>query len=127
VAAILLAGGVATFVATGVLPVLIGFGTMGALLLFAGERAQVQVSSFGLKSVPPFGRSRSYPWSDIGGFVAHRIPGGRGGWVVYVDVADRWFGLPATRRGGFSARSQAAVERLVEKLNAEFERARGYR
>src|SRR5438045_2595662 len=69
----------------GVLPLIV-FGAMGALMLFAGERTEVQISPHGVKAVPSFGRARSYPWSDIDAFVAQRISGGYGAWVVSMSV-----------------------------------------
>jgi hypothetical protein len=119
-----LALGVAFFVPTRAVVFLVLFGGMGALFLVAGERRQVRVSSRGVVSVPPLGRSRSYAWSDIGGFVAHRYVARYSGWVAAMLVHDRWVNLPATQHGSLGERSRAAVQDMVDRLNAELERAR---
>ena len=116
---VFLAIGVVGFAASGVVLPLIVFGALACLMLFAGERVAVHVSSQGVTSVPPFGRARSYPWSDIDEFVARRIPGGYGAWVVSMRVRDDWVDLTATRRGGFGRRSRGAVEQQAEELSAE--------
>jgi Bacterial PH domain len=114
-----LAVGVVGFAASGVVLPLIAFGALACLMLFAGERAAVEVSSQGVRLVPPFGRARSYPWSDIDGFVARRIGGGYGAWVVSMKVKDDWVDLTATRRGALIGRSRRAVEQQAEEMNAE--------
>ncbi len=119
--------GIVGFAASGVILPLIVFGVMGAGMLVAGERTKVQISPGGVTSTPPLGRARSYPWSDIDGFVAQRIPGGYGGWTVLMNASDRWVALIATRRGGLGRGSRAAVEELAEQLNADLARARGRR
>jgi len=114
---VFLAIGVVGFAASGVVLPLILFGALACLMLFAGERTAVHVSSQGVTAVPPFGRARSYLWSDIDEFAARRIPGGYGAWVVSMRVRDDWVDLTATRRGGFTRRSRAAVEEQVEELS----------
>jgi len=122
--AVFLAIGIVLVVSSGVVLPLILFGGFAAGTLFAGERTRVEISPAAVTSIPPFGRPRSYAWSDIGGFVAQRIPGGYGGWAVFMNVDDRLVDLTATRRIGFGRRSKTAVESLAEQLNADLARAR---
>ena len=117
--AVFLAIGIVAVVSSGVVLPLILFGAFAGGTLWAGERTRVEVSSAGVTSIPPFGRPRSYAWSDIRGFVAQRIPGGYGGWAVFVNVNDQLVDLTATRRTGFGRRSKAAVESVAEQLNAD--------
>ena len=121
---VFLAIGIVGFAASGVILPLIVFGGLAALTLFAGERIETEVSSDGVKSVPPFGRAQSYPWSDIDAIVARRIPGGYGSWVVSMRIGDQWVDLTATRRGGLRTRAQATVEHYAQELSAELGRAR---
>jgi hypothetical protein len=124
VAAVFVAIGVVGFAVYGVVLPLVFFGGMGGLIAWAAERTKVQVSSRGVTSVPPFGQPRSFPWSDIDGFVAQQIAPGYGGWMVAMSVRDEWVPLNGTRRGwGFKGRSRRAVEGLAEELNAERRRA----
>jgi hypothetical protein len=117
--AVFLAIGIVAVASSGAVLPLILFGVFAAGTLRAGERTRVEVSSAGVTSVPPFGRPRSYPWSDVGAFVAQRLRGGYGGWAVFMNVNGRLVDLTATRRSGFGRRSKAAVESLAEQLNAD--------
>jgi hypothetical protein len=115
--------GVVGFAASSMILPLVVFGAMGAMMLVAGERTKVQISSHGVTSIPPFGRSRSYQWSDIDAFAAQRIPGGYGSWAASMRVSGGWVYLAPTRRGGLRRRSKRAVEQVVEQLNADLRRA----
>jgi hypothetical protein len=120
---IFLAIGIVSSAASGVVLPLVPFGVLAGLIMVASERTKVETSSHGVKSVPPYGRAREYPWSDIESFVAQRASGGYGGWIVSMRVTGGWVGLIATRRVGFGKRSKGAVEDMAEHLNAELTRA----
>jgi hypothetical protein len=124
IAAFCVAVGIA-FVATGVILLVIVFTAMGVLFLVAGERRRVRVSPQGVTSVPPLGRSRSSPWSDIDGFAARRYSGKYPGWVVSMSVHGTWIELPATRIASSSSKSRGVVEGFAAQLNEELRRARG--
>jgi hypothetical protein len=115
--------GIVSSAASGAVLPLVPFGVLAGLILVAGERTKVEISSHGVKSVPPYGWARDYPWSDIESFVAQRTSGGYGGWIVAMRVTGGWVGLTATRRVGFGKRSKGAVEDIAEHLNAELNRA----
>ena len=124
VASVFLAIGIVGLAASGMILPLIVFGGLAALTLFAGERTETEVSSDGVKSVPPLGRAQSYPWSDIDAIVARRIAGGYGSWIVSMRIGDQWVDLTATRRGGLRMRARATVEHYAQELSAELSRAR---
>lgn len=126
VAAFFVAMGIA-FIATGPLLLVIVFAAMGVLFLVAGERRRIRVSSDGIRSVPPLGRTDDYAWSDIDGFVARRYVAKYSGWVASMSVNGRWIDLPATRRASLSARSERAVQGVVELLNEDLHSAMGGR
>lgn len=127
VAAFFLAIGVVFFVVGGVVVLLVVFGAMGGLFLVAGERRRVRVTSEGVTSVPPLGRSRSFPWSSIDGFAARPYFAKYSGWVVSMSVQGTWIDLEGTRRASTNARARAAVDATVERLNRDLADARGRR
>jgi hypothetical protein len=92
-----------------------------ALLVLCTERAGVQVSSEGIRSVPVIGRARTFAWSEITGFAVGKVPGGYGGPVVAMSLTNRTVFLTPTeyRFGG-----KRAVELICGELNTELRRAR---
>jgi hypothetical protein len=123
VGAVFLAIGVVGLAGSGTILPLLVFGGLAALTLFAGERTKTEVSSDGVKSVPPLGRAQSYPWSDIDAIVARRIPGGYGSWVVSIRIGEEWVDLTATRRGGLKTRARTTVEHYAQELNGELRKS----
>ena len=125
--AFFLALGVAFFAAVGSIVLLIVLGATGLVFLVAGERRRIRVTAEGVVSVPPFGRARTYPWSEIDGFIAQQYVARYSGWVVAMHARDRWVNLPATQIANVNAKSHATVAGLAQQLNLELERARGSR
>ncbi len=91
------------------------------VLVLGSERSGVRVSSDGIRNIPLIGRRRLYRWSDINGFAVGKVPGGYGGSVVSMSLANRTVYLTATeyRFGG-----KRAVEKICQELNTELQRAR---
>ncbi len=81
------------------------------LLLLGTERSGVRVSSDGLTNVPLIGRRRLYRWSDINGFAVGKVPGGYGGPVVSMSLANRTVYLPRLSTGSAaSVRSKRSAK-----------------
>ncbi len=117
--------GIAAFVATtdvgAGLGVLVVFIVCGIPLLVLSERAGVFVTPAGLRNVPLFGRSRTYPWDRVAGFTVRPLHEMRfDGFVVIASRPGRSVPLMATAR---RRRQRDAVQRMCDELNADLDRA----
>ena len=93
---------------------------MALFLEVVNERARVEVRTDGLRVVPMFGRSRTYPWRQIQGFTVGRVPGGRyGGPAVSMNLTDRSVFLKPTMR---HSDRHGELQRVCDQLNAELRR-----
>lgn len=100
---------------------MIVLGLAAVLLVLGSERSGVRVSSEGVANVPLMGRRQSYRWAEINGFAVGKVPGGYGGPVVSMSLANRTVYLTPTeyRFGG-----KRAVEQICKELNTELQQAR---
>src|SRR5262249_38586170 len=102
--------------------VLVTLGLLAVFLEVVNERTRVEVRPEGLRVVPMFGRSTTYPWSEIQGFSVGRVPGARfGGPCVSMSLSARGVFLgPALRRSD----RHGELQRVCDRLNAELGRDR---